>query len=274
MVSAPERNYGDAPGVVRVVDTVEAWRAIRAAAEEANETVGLVPTMGALHAGHFSLVDRSVAENDRTVVSVFVNPTQFDDPGDLERYPRDLEADRAALEELGADHLFLPRYETIYPDGYRYRVSEHERSLVLCGASRPGHFTGVLTVVLRLLTIVRPHRAYFGEKDYQQYELVRDMARSFFLGVEIVPCPIVRDADGVALSSRNALLSPEGRARAAAFARALREAPTPDAVRTALTDEEIAIDYVEEHGDRRYGAVIIDGVRLIDNVPRSAGDAG
>ncbi len=253
---------------MRTVEGVEAWRAIRAGAEEAKETIGFVPTMGALHAGHFSLVERSVADNDRTVVSVFVNPTQFDDPSDLERYPRDLEADRASLERLGADTLFLPSYETIYPDGYRYRVVENERSRILCGVSRPGHFEGVLTVVLRLLLIIRPHRAYFGEKDYQQYELVRDMTRSFFLDVEIVPCPVVRDADGVALSSRNALLSPEGRVRAAAFARALRERPTPEEVRTALADEGIEIDYVEERDDRRYGAVIIDGVRLIDNVAR------
>lgn len=250
---------------MRTVETVEAWRTIRSALTDAGDTVGFVPTMGALHAGHFSLVERSVAENDRTVVSVFVNPTQFNDPADLERYPRDLDADRAALERLGADYLFLPAYETIYPDAYRYRVTEHERSEILCGASRPGHFAGVLTVVLRLLTIVRPQRAYFGEKDYQQYELVRDMARSFFLDVEIVPCPTVRDADGVALSSRNALLSPAGRARAATFARALREAPTTDAVRDVLTESGITIVYVEEHGDRRYGAVMIEGVRLIDN---------
>ncbi|MGD2134508.1 MAG: pantoate--beta-alanine ligase [Gemmatimonadales bacterium] len=253
---------------MQTVITVDAWRGIRRDPANAGSTIGFVPTMGALHAGHFSLVERSVAENDRTVVSVFVNPTQFNDPADLERYPRDLDADRAALARLGVDYLFLPRYETLYPDDYRYRVVERERSTILCGARRPGHFEGVLTVVLRLLAIVCPHRAYFGEKDYQQYELVRDMARSFFLDVEIVPCPIVRDADGVALSSRNALLSPEGRVLAASFARALREAPSVDAVRRTLAGRGIEIDYVEEHGDRRYGAVVINGVRLIDNVPR------
>lgn len=252
--------------MTRSIQSVTDWRSIRAELAGKGVTVGFVPTMGALHRGHTALVERCRAETDCTVVSIFVNPTQFNDRRDLEHYPRDLDADRALLEALGTDYLFLPEFDTIYPDGYRYRVTEDAFSRELCGASRPGHFDGVLTVVLRLLNIVRPTRAYFGEKDYQQYVLVRDMVRSLFVDVEIVPCPIVRDADGVALSSRNRRLSDAARPLAAEFARALREETSVEAVHDVLRHAGIAVDYIEEREGRRFGAVVIDGVRLIDNV--------
>ena len=248
------------------VKTARAWKPVRDDVERKGRTLGFVPTMGALHRGHTSLIEQSLAENDRTVVSIFVNPTQFNDPDDLKAYPRPLGEDRACLEDLAVDYLFLPDRDTVYPDGYRYKVVESELSRVLCGAHRPGHFEGVLTVVLRLLNIIRPHRAYFGEKDFQQYQLVKEMVESFFLRVEIRPCPIVRDADGVAVSSRNVLLSAEGRAVAAAFARILEDGDSPTAVRTALEAQNITVEYVEEMFGRRLAAVVIDGVRLIDNV--------
>jgi len=230
-------------------------------------TIGFVPTMGALHAGHLALIERARAENDEVVVSIFVNPTQYDDPNDLANYPRPLEQDLRLASKAGAGIAFLPGYDDLYPDDYRYRVSEHRFSRELEGAFRDGHFDGVLTVVLRLLNIVRPDRAYFGEKDWQQLQLVRDMVRAFFLDVEIVPCPTVREADGLALSSRNVRLSPAARERAPEFHRVLAGVGAPEAMARKLRATGFEVDYVERRGDRILGAVRLDGVRLIDNVP-------
>ncbi|MEE8134739.1 MAG: pantoate--beta-alanine ligase, partial [Gemmatimonadales bacterium] len=144
---------------MRTVASVADWRTMRAEIESAGNTLGFVPTMGTLHAGHTSLVERSLEENAKTVVSIFVNPTQFNDPTDLENYPRTLDVDTQTLEELGVDDLFLPDRSTVYPDDYRYRLTETDLSTRLCGAHRPGHFEGVLTVVMRLFNIIRPHRA-------------------------------------------------------------------------------------------------------------------
>jgi pantoate--beta-alanine ligase len=228
-------------------------------------SVGFVPTMGALHAGHRSLLERARAENDVVVLSIFVNPSQFDDPADLDRYPRTLDADLGVAAGL-ADHVLVPDPGEMYADGYRYRVSEHGLSARLEGAHRPGHFDGVLTVVLKLLNLVRPHRAYFGEKDRQQLDLVQGMVRSLFLPVEIVPCPTVRDPDGVAMSSRNRRLSPAARSRAAAFPRILRGSPDAGQAAAALGNAGFGVDYVEDQGGVRLAAVRIEDVRLIDNV--------
>jgi pantoate--beta-alanine ligase len=244
---------------------LEEWREQRAAMEKQGLSVGFVPTMGALHAGHRSLLEKARAENDRVVLSVFVNPTQFDDPADLKRYPRALEADLALADGL-ADHVLVPEPREMYPDDYRYRMTEYTLSSRLEGAHRPGHFEGVLTVVLKLLNIVRPHRAYFGEKDRQQLDLVQGMVRSLFLPVEVVPCPTVRDADGVALSSRNSRLSPAARAKAAAFPRILRHSEDAAAAAAALSGAGFGVDYVEDHEGVRLAAVRLEGIRLIDNV--------
>lgn len=254
-----------------VVESIGEWRQMRAAQRRAGGTLGFVPTMGALHAGHRSLVERSRAENDRTLVSIFVNPTQFDDPGDLARYPRTLERDMAMLEAAGVDFVFLPRAGDLYPDDYRYRVVESRLSTILEGAHRPGHFEGVLTIVLKLLLIASAERAYFGEKDWQQLELVRGMADAFFLDTTIVPCAIVRDHDGLALSSRNERLSPEERRRAPRFHQALSSAPSAEGAKASLEADGFIVDYVEDRDGRRLGAVRLGDVRLIDNVP--VGDA-
>jgi pantoate--beta-alanine ligase len=244
---------------------LEDWRAHRAAMEKLGQSVGFVPTMGALHAGHRALLEKARTENDRVVLSIFVNPTQFDDPADLERYPRALEADLALAEGL-ADHVLVPEPREMYPDEYRYRMTEYTLSNRLEGAHRPGHFEGVLTVVLKLLNLVRPHRAYFGEKDRQQLELVQGMARALLLPIEIVPCPTVRDPDGVAMSSRNRRLSPAARAQAAAFPRILRHAADAAAASAALTAAGFSVDYVEDHDGVRLAAVRLEEIRLIDNV--------
>jgi len=231
----------------------------------AGMSLGFVPTMGALHPGHLSLVERSVRENDRTVVSIFVNPTQFDDPGDLERYPRDFETDQRRLEDAGVDVLFFPEAREIYADDYRYRITEGELSRVLEGAHRDGHFDGVLTVVMKLLGIVGPDRAYFGEKDRQQYELIAGMAEAFFLDAEIVPCPLIRESDGLAMSSRNSLLTPGERTIAPRFHRVLSGGGDVISMKAAL-EADFNVDYVERRDGRVLGAVRLGKVRLIDNV--------
>lgn len=250
---------------MKTLRTIEDFRDWREGARKAGRTVGLVPTLGGLHRGHVSLIERAARENVEVAVSIFKNPTQFDDPRDLARYPAEESADLACAAAAGSTAVFLPSPEAIYSDDYRFRVSEHCDSAALEGVHRPGHFEGVLTVVLKLLLITRPERAYFGEKDFQQLRLVRDMAAAFFLESEIISCPTVRDADGLALSSRNALLSAEEREQASAFPRLLRLAPDPE---TAVRELELAgfgVDYVAERWGRRLGAVRLGKVRLLDN---------
>lgn len=250
---------------MKICTQLDEWRGLRHSPAWAGRSVGFVPTMGALHAGHEALLARARAENERVVLSVFVNPTQFNDPADLARYPRTFETD-VALARPYADAVLAPPAEAFYPDGYRYRVTENTLSARFEGAQRPGHFDGVLTVVLKLFNLVQPHRAYFGEKDWQQLQLVRGMVEALLLPVEIVPCPTVRDPDGLALSSRNRRLSPAARGLAEAFPRVLRMAPTATVAAAALRGQGFEVDYVEDCDGVRLGAVRVEGVRLIDNV--------
>ena len=185
------------------------------------KTIGLVPTMGALHAGHASLVKRAVAENDVVVVSDFVNPTQFNDKNDLLKYPRTLDADCKLLEECGASFVFAPSVEEIYPEPDTRQFSYAPLDTVMEGKFRPGHFNGVCQIVSKLFLIVEPTRAYFGEKDFQQLAIIREMVRKYPFNLEIVGCPIVREADGLALSSRNARLSDEQRIQALQISKTL-----------------------------------------------------
>jgi len=250
---------------MKLCRSIADWHALRGAF--AGRTLGLVPTMGALHAGHLSLVQRSQRENAATAVSIFVNPTQFDQAHDFDHYPRQTERDLTLLKEAAVDAVFLPSRNEIYPDAYRYRVGESELSLRLCGAHRPGHFDGMLTVVMKLLNIVRPTRAYFGEKDYQQLLLVRGMARAFFLDTEIVGCPIVREPDGLAMSSRNQHMDAAQRRLAASLHQVLREPMETADARAHLQQLGFDVDYVEDFDGRRLAAVRLGGTRLIDNVP-------
>jgi pantoate--beta-alanine ligase len=249
---------------MRVWTTVAEWTSRRQAL---SGSIGFVPTMGALHCGHASLVERCRAENEVAVASIFVNPAQFNDPADLERYPRTLERDLALLESLGTDEVLAPPASDLYPQGSRFRIEEEPLTRPMEGVCRPGFFQGVMLVVLKLLNLVRAGRAYFGEKDYQQLQVVRDLAREFFVGTEIVGCPTVREASGLAASSRNELLSPAAREKAAALFRVLSGAPATEAARAQLETAGFTVDYVEEHWGRRFAAVRLEGVRLIDNVP-------
>lgn len=204
-----------------VVETIDMLRGFLSAARESGKSVGLVPTMGALHEGHASLVQRSVVENGVTVVSVFVNPTQFNDKGDLERYPRTLEADCRLLEALGADCVFAPSVEEVYPEPDTRVFDFTPLDKVMEGIYRPGHFNGVAQVVSKLFMFVEPDRAYFGEKDFQQLAIIREMVRQLDFKLDIVGCPIVREVDGLAMSSRNTLLTAEQRATSLAISKSL-----------------------------------------------------
>jgi len=292
----------------RILDTPDALRAMSERWRAAGMSVGLVPTMGALHEGHRSLVTRARAECDRVVASIFVNPTQFSAGEDLSRYPRPIEGDLAMLDAERVDAVFIPAVEAMYPEGARTTVHlQGALAETLEGAHRPGHFDGVATVVTKLLVAARPDRAYFGEKDAQQLAVVRRLARDLDTGVEIVACPLIRDADGLALSSRNAYLSPEDRAEALAIPRGLAAAATlwnqgersaaclVEAVQTELArSPAIAPDYVAVVDPDSFDAVpqaprgcrivvagrmatarLIDTIRLgCDEVPVVAGPAG
>jgi pantoate--beta-alanine ligase len=225
-------------------------RAARSRAARPRAPVGLVPTMGALHEGHLSLIRRARAECAFVVVSLFVNPTQFAPSEDLARYPRDFEADRAAAEAAGAGLLFAPPVEEVYPEGFSTHVTVEGLTARLEGASRPAHFQGVTTVVAKLFNMAQPDRAYFGEKDYQQLQVVRRMTRDLDLSVEIVPCPTVREPDGLALSSRNRYLAPEERQAALSLFRGL-----------AAARERF------EAGERRAGVLVSAAWTLMDAEP-------
>ena len=249
-----------------VFDNLSAWRVERQTQLRRGLTLGLVSTMGALHDGHVSLIRRSRAENDRTLVSIFVNPTQFDDPSDLANYPRTVAEDLELLRGEGTDFVLMPKAAELYADGYRYRITETDVSTTLEGAHRPGHFEAVLTVVMKLLQIARAEKAYFGEKDWQQLNLVQGMADAFFLPTHIIACPTVREPDGLAISSRNRRLAPADRQKAPEFYRTLSTAAAADEAARELRTAGFAVDYVEDQGVRRLGAMRLGGIRLIDNV--------
>lgn len=270
--------------VKEVRDRVKAWK-------KEGKQVGLVPTMGYLHEGHKSLIDKAVAENDAVVVSVFVNPMQFGPTEDLASYPRDLEADAKLCEAAGASLIFHPEPEEMYKDGFCSFVDMNGLTNALCGLSRPVHFRGVCTVVNKLFNIVQPDKAYFGEKDAQQLAVIKRMVTDLNMDIEIVGCPIIREADGLAKSSRNTYLSPEERKAALVLSRSVflgekmvkegeRDCKKVIAAMTAEIEKEplAKIDYVKivdlstmqqidtiEHGILAAMAVYIGKTRLIDN---------
>lgn len=247
-----------------VIKKINGWKEIRSSLND--KTIGFVPTMGALHEGHLSLIRKSIEENDVTIVSIFVNPTQFNDKTDFDNYLVTFDSDLEKLEAERVDYLFYPDYKEIYNDDFRYEVNEKELSKILCGASRPGHFTGVLTIVMKLLNIIRPEKAYFGEKDYQQYLLIKGMAEAFILDCEIIPLPLIREEDGLAMSSRNKLLTEDERKLAPKFYEQLNSGKPINEIKRSLKNDGFIIDYVEEIDNRRFGAVYLGKVRLIDNV--------
>lgn len=277
---------------MKLIQTIQELRTELDALRKEGKTIGLVPTMGALHAGHASLVKRAVTENDVVVVSDFVNPTQFNDKNDLLKYPRTLDADCKLLEECGASFVFAPSVEEIYPEPDTRQFSYAPLDTVMEGKFRPGHFNGVCQIVSKLFLIVEPTRAYFGEKDFQQLAIIREMVRKYPFNLEIVGCPIVREADGLALSSRNARLSDEQRIQALQISKTLFAsveyaqthtlAETKAFVESAIsTAEGLRLEYFEivdgnslqtvcdwKDGSYIVGCITVfcGEVRLIDNI--------
>lgn len=274
---------------MKIINTLQEMQSI---SYPQGQSVGFVPTMGYLHEGHLSLVAKSNQECDLTIVSIYVNPAQFGPNEDLSSYPRNLQRDLDLLSSFKVDYVFIPDDAMMYPKGYLTWVEVEQISGILCGASRPGHFKGVATIVLKLVNLVRPTRMYMGEKDFQQVKLLTKMAADLNLSVKIVPCPIVRESDGLALSSRNVYLSPEQRIQARSLSQAWMQAQ--NSVQTGITSTAILIsdatqlllnagarpDYVKIiHSDtledqslvtcesRMLIAAYIGNTRLIDNCP-------
>ncbi|UMZ74830.1 pantoate--beta-alanine ligase [Natranaerofaba carboxydovora] len=209
---------------MRIIKSINYMQNMALTQRASGRSIGLVPTMGYFHEGHLSLMRKSVEENDITIVSLFVNPIQFGPSEDFDIYPRDLERDQKLASREGVDIMFCPTEQDMYPEDFKTSVNVEKITEKLCGASRPGHFTGVLTVVSKLFNIIQPHRAYFGEKDAQQLLVIKQMVRDLNFPIQVVPCPIQREEDGLAVSSRNVNLTPEQREAAPALYKALAKA--------------------------------------------------
>lgn len=246
-----------------IVQTIAELKACLNGEREQGHSVGLVPTMGALHAGHASLVERSVKENDVTVVSIFLNPTQFNDKKDLERYPRTLEADCELLEKCGAQVVFAPSAEEVYPEPDTRVFSYPPTDAVMEGAFRPGHFNGVCQIVSKLFDYVEPDRAYFGEKDYQQICVIRRMVEDLKMNINIVACPVIREESGLARSSRNTLLSDDERQLAAHIYRVLSESRKKQ-MSVAETHDFVVREIDAIEGLKVQYFSIVDGLTLAD----------
>lgn len=285
---------------MEIIHTVEWMKQVSRSARANGQLLGFVPTMGAIHEGHLSLVREALRRCSPVVASIFVNPTQFGPSEDLAKYPRPFEKDRAALEQLGVDYLFAPPVEEMYPKGFSTSVNVEGLSDRLEGRSRPGHFRGVATVVLKLFEIVQPHSAYFGRKDAQQQAVIRRMAQDLDLDVQIITCPIVREKDGLALSSRNIYLKGEARQAATALYRALSTMQNKieigernalhlsNVLRDAIIGKpQVTLEYAEIVDEKTFEPVLnlhgvcyaviaakVGGTRLIDNaIIESTGDS-
>lgn len=249
---------------MKILKTIDEYKLYRKNLNTNN--LGFVPTMGALHLGHISLVEKSIQDNHHTVVSIFVNPTQFDQSDDLAKYPNILEQDFHKLELAGVSAVFIPNYTEIYPDNFTFQIHENKLSKLYCGAHRDGHFDGVLTVVMKLLNIINPTIAYFGQKDYQQFTLIKQMTKALFINTEIIGCPIIRETDGLAMSSRNLRLNPIQRKLAANLYKTISLTKNIDLIKSNLIKLGFDVDYIDILDDRLLVAVNLDSIRLIDNI--------
>ncbi|MBS0288438.1 MAG: pantoate--beta-alanine ligase [Proteobacteria bacterium] len=249
----------------RVITAIKSWQRLRSSLPS-NQTVGFVPTLGNLHQGHASLLRKARDNNDFCVLSIFVNPTQFNDPNDYLLYPKTIEQDIRIAMDLGIDYIFLPESKAMYADEYNYKVQENNISQILEGKYRPQHFEGVLTIVLKLFSLIKPHRAYFGEKDFQQLSLIQGMVEAFFMDIEIIPCQTIRHQSGLAMSSRNSRLSQTALAKSYLLAKYLSSGKSLFEIKAALERAGFQVEYLEKWKSRLHAAVYLDNVRLIDNV--------
>lgn len=251
---------------MEIFDDLNAWKKWRKGFSK-EKSIGFVPTMGCLHKGHAALIDQARNENNCVVLSIYVNPMQFNEQKDLDNYPKTLKADLKLAQELGVDAVILPTDDQVYPDDKTVTVSSNDAwTKIAEGPARPGHFDGVLTVVLKLLILVKAKRAYFGEKDYQQLQLIKKMVAAFLLSVEVVGVETVRDGSGLALSSRNSLLSAEELEIAQKFATEfLKDSHTLQSLKESLLSLPLELDYLVEKKGRWLVAINVGSVRLIDN---------
>ena len=249
---------------MKIIRNIEEFKQYRNNIQK--QQVGFIPTMGALHSGHLSLIEQSVDNFQLTIVSIFVNPTQFDNKNDLNNYPNLLDDDLDILKVTGVDCVFLPRFENMYPDNYNYSIIEKTLSKEYCGAHRAGHFDGVLTVVMKLLNIVQPHKAYFGEKDFQQLTLIKQMVNAFFMPVEIIAGATIREQDGLAMSSRNLNLTIKERKIAPKLYQTIGSDLLIEQMKTQLENHGFKVDYLEILDNHLLVAAYLGKVRLIDNV--------
>ncbi|RYE12029.1 MAG: pantoate--beta-alanine ligase [Rickettsiales bacterium] len=247
-----------------IVESIAKWMEIRKNIK--HQSIGFIPTMGNLHLGHSSLIEKSIIDNDITIVSIYINPAQFDDQNDFINYPKTLNDDLEILRKLKIDYLFLPITKDIYPDEFSFRIlNDSNYSRIMEGEARKGHFSGMLTIVMKLLNIVKADNAYFGEKDYQQLRLVELMTKAFFIDTIIVPCKTIRNEYGVAMSSRNNRLSGEELKKISIFPKLLGS-NLPDDIIISELEKEFIVDYIKTIDNRRFGAIIVNNVRLIDNM--------
>lgn len=254
---------------MQIFNSLDSWIRFRKTLPE-QKKIGFAPTMGNLHAGHASLFAVSKKENDYTATSLFINPTQFNNSDDFTYYPRTLDADLKIMEQEGIDFCLLPTEQEMYADGYAYQLHEQQLCQKMEGLHRPGHFNGVLTVVMKLLQLIRPTCAYFGEKDYQQYLLIDGMTKAFFMDTKIKSCPTIREKSGLPYSSRNNRLNTEQKKLAEIFATIFHQNLSCTQIINQLKAHGIGVEYVEEYQNRRYAAVKIGDIRLIDNYDQCA----
>lgn len=250
--------------MTKVIESLTEWQSIRKILSKNNSVIGFVPTMGNLHAGHTSLLQRSTRENAITVLSLFVNPTQFNDDNDFKNYPRTLKQDISIANDCNVDYILIPADDDIYSDHYAYKIintTVHSQEAIF----RPGHFDGMLTIVMKLLLLIKPTRAYFGKKDYQQLQLVKGLVKTFFLETEIVGCDIVRNEFGLPLSSRNHRMNETQYQSARYFSEIFHSGASCDEIKKALIQRGIGVDYIEDRDGRRFAAIRIGDIRLIDN---------
>lgn len=250
---------------MKIIQDIKEWHAIRKNLSP-NTTLGFVPTMGCLHQGHASLLKKSTEQNTITLLSIFVNPTQFNDLNDYQNYPKTLDSDFAIAKKYNVDYVLLPSENCMYPDGNQITLStSHPFANILEGAHRPGHFNGVLTIVNKLLMLVRPSKIYFGEKDYQQYFLIQQLIKNYFIDTEIVLCSTIRENSGLPFSSRNTRLSEDEFKLANKIATIYQSNEGVGTIKDKITDLGVHIDYLEIHENRLFIAVKIGKIRLIDN---------
>ena len=254
--------------MTKIIRDISQWRDIRQNQIKTNQSIGLVMTMGNLHQGHASLLKKSLCENNISILTIFINPTQFDNKSDLNNYPNTESDDINIATKLGINYILIFNKKDLYPDDYKYQINTTSYiSEIMEGKMRPDHFNGMLSIVLKMHCLTLPNKSYFGEKDYQQYQLVKEMIKAFLLPIEIIKCPIIRNKNNLALSSRNNRLNKQELILAEKFPEILSNFNINDEqVKQELVNHNFKVDYIKTYNNRRFGAVYLNKIRLIDNI--------